>query len=81
VTVQKPDEQPIMLRRIELNSAGSGAHFLRSGLRPMNVKVERDALDLDLGSRALPQRDGARHHSGSCLQGRAFFDGTDGTPS
>jgi hypothetical protein len=74
VLVQNPTSQPITLRRMELNSAGSGAYFIRSGSTPMNVKVAANAsatFSISTWGRA---RDGYLSAAEPVvIQGRAFF--------
>ena len=39
VAVSNPTNAPITLRRLEINTVGTGAYYLRSGSTPMNVKI------------------------------------------
>lgn len=79
ITVSNPTNEPVTLRRLDLNTVGTGAYFLRSGSTPMNVKVAPNSsatFSISTWGRA---RGGYLSASEPVtIQGRAYFDGPNG---
>lgn len=79
ITVANPTKDAITLRRLEINTVGTGAYFLRSGSTPMNVKVAPNAsATFSISTWGRARGGYLSANEPVTIQGRAYFDGPGG---